>query len=333
MNAASSVANSVTPSRRLSSRSPRALAARRPRSAPRRRRCRTAGRGRSTGRSSTGSVAAERLEPVARAAHSSASPVSHRRCQSAKSAYCTGKSAAAAGTPRHERRVEGGELAEHEIQRPAVRGDVVHREREDVLGVRRAGRASFEAWAPRRGRTAPLPSAALRRRSSASRAAAGKPRRSSTAASTSRRAPIRCTGRPSTIGNVARRTSCRVTTASTLRRSASTSSDPLRPTRMSEVVDGAARVQLLQEPHALLAEGQRSARGRRAGAGAATGSATSAPVPGVGRRTGAAPRARAADARSSSRLASRGQLGHDPSGSASIRFSRASTSSSDISGS
>ena len=113
-------------------------------------------------------------------------------------------------------------LPHQHLHAPPVADDVVQREEQHVILLARAAAARARSNGPRPRSNGRSASSAARRRASSS----GTPPRSITGSATAPAAWITCTGSPPSSANVVRSVSCRRTSASSVRRSASTSSAP-----------------------------------------------------------------------------------------------------------
>ena len=163
--------------------------------------------------------------------------------------------------PRGEGRVERRQLAQQDADRPAVGDDVVHR--------RAAATCSLAAEPQQRGRGAA--GRAPGRRGAAPRSPASAPRlgsprrrgqrprgRPAAAATATGRARSPAPARPSTLAKVVRSASWRRTISAKRRRQgAATSSAPASAHRDRDVVERAARLELVEEPEPLLGERER----------------------------------------------------------------------------
>ena len=197
--------------------------------------------------------AGERRAPVARArrraacprpAHAPTAPSPRSRSRSARRA---------ARSPADHRVVRLAELAQQDRLRATVEHEVVHDERDEPL-LRPPARSTRTRSSGPRDRANGSRTIRSSARSTSARVA---PRRST--ARPARAAPscTTCTGSPPRSSNVVRSDSCRATTASTARCSASTSSAPLHARDDRCVIRRRLGRPLLRRPHGLLRERER----------------------------------------------------------------------------
>ena len=223
-----------------------------------------------SGSSQHGGSPGQPLAPVGELAPPGPRRAASCRCQTAKSAYCTGSSGRGEGRPAAKAAIERRQLAQQHPQRPAVArrcgaGSAAARARS------RPSRSSAHAQ-QRPAAEVERPAAPPRRRGGGPppRARSGQRRQVHQGQRAGGRRRITCTGRPSRAAKTVRSASWRRTTSPSARARAATSSAPVEPQRRRDVVGGRARLELVEEPEALLGERQRQiALPRRPGRAAA----------------------------------------------------------------
>ena len=237
-----------------------------------------------------------------RAAPPGPRPVSHSRCQRAKSPYWMGSGGSGEGSPRGEGVVEGDQLAVHHPRGPAVGDDVVDVEQEEVeVGGRGAAARCGSAGRPRgrRGR----PGRPRATRLGLGLAGGLRQRRE---VDHRQRAPSRLGER--SAGPAGRRPRRRWRAApragarsrSTARSRARGVQRPPQAQGRAHVEGRVARLHAVEEPEALLAEGERRRLRRPAGSGGRSGGGGSARPASLGGSI-AAPARRASGASKSAR--------------------------------